>query len=73
MVDGPSLASRADQAVTQDKESPTYEPEQAAGPTVLPDSVPFKEQQAKPPKENSADQYVTRSGRRVVKPTRLDL
>ena len=70
---GPSLASKADQAVTQDKESPTDKPVQAAGPTVLPDSVPFKEQQAEPPKENSADQYVTRSGRRVVKPTRLDL
>ena len=60
---GPSLANKADQAVTQDKESPTDEPEQPAGLVVLPDSVPFKEQQPEPPKENSADQYVTRSGR----------
>ena len=66
------LSSGADQTVIQDKEPPRDEPDRPTAPTVL-QEMPSQEQHPEPAKENSPGPIVTRSGRQVVKPDRLDL
>ena len=64
----PSLESSAHQNLPRD------EPNHAAAPPVSP-VIPLQERHhdPEPPKADSSEPYVTRSGRRVVKPERLDL
>jgi len=69
------LPSCADQTSVQNKEPPRdAESDQARVPIMLPD-IPSKEQDMhpEPAKENITDRYVTRSGRKVVAPSWLDL
>ena len=66
------LSLAADQTVVQNKELPREEPDQTTIAPAQPD-ITSPEPHPEPAKENSAGPYVTRSGRPVVKPNRLDL
>ena len=66
----PSLA--ADQTVVQNKELPREEPDQTTIAPAQPD-ITSHEQHPEAAKGNCAAAYVTRGGRPVVKPNRLDL
>ena len=63
-----SLSAELSFDSSADQNQPKDEPDPAAAPTVSP-AIPPPE----PPKANSPEPYVTRSGRRVVKPNRFDL
>lgn len=62
----------AGQTVAQDMEIPREEPDQTTITPAQPD-ITSHEQHPEPAKENGAGPYVTRSGRPVAKPNRLDL
>lgn len=67
--------NRAEETIDQDTEppkDPKDKPDQATAPPVLSD-IPPQEQHPETPKENSAGPHVTRSGKPVVKPNRLEL
>ncbi|KAL9955782.1 hypothetical protein ACROYT_G037161 [Oculina patagonica] len=66
------LSLAADHTVVQNKELPREEPDQTTIAPAPPD-ITSPEPHPEPTKENSAGPYVTRSGRPVVKPNRLDL